>query len=492
MSATPDLRTFLDELRKLDQLVEIAQSVDWNLEMGAITRYSSERGEAAVLFEKVRDSLDGLRALGIHLGVSNLPGLKHSRIALALGLPASATPGEIVAALVAGRSKPPIKPVEVPAQSLRTNVLYGEAIDINRLPLPYIHRGDGGRYLNTLGVIVMRSPDGEWTNWSIARVQAIGGNRAVGVVAPFQHIGKIHALWKERGQDMPIALCLGVDPVVLFAGGGPLPDNVDEVDFLGAYTGSPIELERAETNDLLIPVSAELVLEGSVSQSELASEGPMGEYVGFIYQGPDDRASRYVYTFDKLAYRDHAIVPFDAAGEPPEENHTVWGTMTAAESLYLLRDAGLTVTDAWAPYEAVNNWLVVSVPEAYAAEQYQPQLLKTIGDIVFHSKAGYPLKSIIVVTDDIDIHDINEIVWALVTRHRHSENGSWVFRDETIWAVSPFLGPAGEPVDKAVLNLLPPPGVRVPPRTKFEVNYPPEIKDAALRKLAGAVHDDPS
>ncbi|MFQ6228262.1 UbiD family decarboxylase [Nocardia sp. NPDC002869] len=486
MIETPDLRGFLNRLRELGELSEIDEQVDWDLEMGAITRYSSERGEPAVLFNRVRDTVDGMRALGIHLGASKQPGLRYARIAVALGLPESASASEIVAAIVAGRSAPGMKPVVVDKDSGRIHVRYGTDIEIDNLPLPYIHDGDGGRYLNTLGVTIMRSPDGEWTNWSVARVQAIGGNRAVGVVAPFQHIGKIHKLWADRGLDMPVVLCMGVDPLALFAGGGPLPDNVDEVDFLGAYTGRPIELEQAETNDLLIPVSAELVLEGSISQSEVATEGPMGEYVGLIYQA-SSRSHRFVFTFDKLAYRDNAIVPFDAAGEPPEENHTVWGVMTAAESLYLLREAGLPITDAWVPFEAVNNWLVVSVPVGFAVQEDQDALLDRIGDVVFHSKAGFPLKSILVVTDDLDIHDPDELIWALATRHSHSRSMG-VFHNETIWAVSPFIsgvnGQAG--VDKVVFNLLPPPGGTIPPRTKFEVNYPPAVKAAALQKLRTA------
>jgi 3-polyprenyl-4-hydroxybenzoate decarboxylase and related decarboxylases len=110
-----------------------------------------------------------------------------------------------------------------------------------RLPTPLIHDGDGGRYINTWGTIVARSPDGAWTNWSIARIMLRDRNTMVGIVSPQKHVGRVHAMWKAIGKPMPFALSLGQDPVVPFFAGMPLRDGVSEGPVIGGYVGEPIE-----------------------------------------------------------------------------------------------------------------------------------------------------------------------------------------------------------------------------------------------------------
>lgn len=94
----------------------------------------------------------------------------------------------------------------------KENKWLGEQIDLNKLPTPILHEGDGGRFINTLGSFVARTPDGKWTNWSIARAMIVGPNKMAGIVAPFQHIGMIWKMWKDQGKPMPFALALGGEP----------------------------------------------------------------------------------------------------------------------------------------------------------------------------------------------------------------------------------------------------------------------------------------
>ncbi len=107
-----------------------------------------------------------------------------------------------------------------------------------RLPAPLLHDGDGGRYLNTFGLVCVQTPDKKWTNWSIARVMLVDRVRMAGIVAPNQHLGMVRKQWTDLGQDMPFALALGVEPFLPFVGGMPLPAYVDEADFAGAGQSS--------------------------------------------------------------------------------------------------------------------------------------------------------------------------------------------------------------------------------------------------------------
>ena len=146
---------------------------------------------------------------------------------------------------------------------------------------PLLHDGDGGRYLNTFGCIVVRTPDGAWTNWSIARIMVLDGQRMTGIIAPQQHIAMVRQAWSDIGQPMPFALALGVEPAIPFVCGMPLPDHVNECDYLGCLLGRAIETVRCRTVDLEAPASAEILIEDHVALNETAFEGPMGEYAAY-------------------------------------------------------------------------------------------------------------------------------------------------------------------------------------------------------------------
>ena len=208
------LREYLDVLRDLGELQEIAHEVDWNLEIGAVTRRCYETGAPAPLFGRVKGVEPGFRVLGAPAGLSARPGQRFARVAVSVGLPPGATALEIVEALSRAEDKPPIPPRVVEDAPCKRNVFTGDAVDLMRLPTPLIHDGDGGRYINTWGTIVARSPDGTWTNWSIARIMLRDRNTMVGIVSSQKHVGRVHAMWKAIGKPMPFALSLGVKLLV--------------------------------------------------------------------------------------------------------------------------------------------------------------------------------------------------------------------------------------------------------------------------------------
>src|SRR5947209_6292764 len=172
-----DLREYIEELRKIGELVEVHEEVDWNLEIGAIIRRCYETGAPAPLFSSIKGINHGFRILGAPAGVSRQRGLYLSRVAISLGLNPRASGPEIVQALVDARKKKPLPPQVVKAAPCKQSVLIGDKVDLLDLPTPLIHDGDGGRYINTWGTIVVRSPDRKWTNWSIARVMLLDSRR---------------------------------------------------------------------------------------------------------------------------------------------------------------------------------------------------------------------------------------------------------------------------------------------------------------------------
>jgi 4-hydroxy-3-polyprenylbenzoate decarboxylase len=472
------MRDYVDRLKSLGEIQEIDVEVDWNLEMGAIIRRSYELQAAAPLFNKIKGIEPGFRVLGAPAGISRQKGLV--RIALSLGLSAAATAREIIEALAAAHHKPPMPPRRVPSGPCKQNKLLGDAVDLWRLPAPLIHEGDGGRYLNTWGTIIVRTPDRQWTNWSITRIMLASKNTLVGAIIPRQHLGLIYAQWKALNQPMPFALALGTQPVIPFVSGMPLDENVNEADFIGGYLGEPLDVVDCETVDLQAPATSEMVIEGTVSPSETAWEGPMGEYSGYL--SPGGRMPSPIFNVSAITYRDQPILPVVAAGEPIEENHTCWGLTVSAQLLWELREAGFPVTTCFIPFQSAAHWLVVTVPSSAYEGGTGDRLVPRLAEIVFRSRSGSFIPKVILIGDDIDSANLDELIWAFATRN-HPAHGQFLYPDQSVLPLVAFLSAAERKAArgvKVIYNCLPPldiPADQAPRRSSFRFLWPKEIQE---------------
>ncbi|MBS1690825.1 MAG: UbiD family decarboxylase [Actinobacteria bacterium] len=417
MTDLNDLRDYLDALNELGDLRVIDREVDPTLELGATIRLSYERRAPAPLFTRVSGAQNtGCRILGAPAALSSVDATRYARVALSVGLDADATAQQILEHLSAATLRPAIQPVVVDSGACQQHVLLGDRASLADFPKPLLHEGDGGPYVNTWGTIVARTPNGQFTSWSIARIMYLDDTHMTGLVAPGQHIHSVWSQWQALGQPMPYALVQGGHPAIPFVSGMPLPDGVEEVGYLGALLGRPVELVRCQTNDLLVPADAEIVIEGRLSIGRDATEGPMGEYAG--YQ-PGETSLQPVYTIDAITHRDNPIWPAVAEGEPVDEYHTVTGITGSADCLGALRAAGLPVTAVWAPPEMAMHAMVITV-----AQQWRDglpgvgseELTRRIFDVLRTRRFSHHMPRFYVLDDDIDPADLSELVWALATR----------------------------------------------------------------------------
>lgn len=215
---------------------------------------------------------------------------------------------------------------------------------------------------------------------------------------------------------MPFALCFGVPPAAIMVGGMPLPKGVNETGFIGALLGRPVEVTKCETNDIMVPANAEIVLEGVVSLSETAPEGPMAEYHGMLFPGESKPCP--VFKINAITYRDDPILPICVAGRATEENHTVWGLMQAAEVLSICQDNGLPIKMVWNPFESHDLWFVLQVDgeRLRNMETNIRDLSNLVGHTIFASKPGFYIPKIFIVGQDIDPTNLNDVIWAEATR----------------------------------------------------------------------------
>ena len=281
-----DLRGYLALLEQRGMLRRISAEVDLRYENGAIAARSLEERGPALLFENVR----GYPGMPL---VSNLIST-IDQVALAFNV----EPDEaaIHQRVVQGMNQR-IASEEVPnsAAPCKEVIVGQEEVDIfAALPTPWWHEFDGGQYLGTTAGIVTRDPLTGVLNMGAYRimlkdkktVSMSGGVR--GRTSSTGPGGGDHILSNdERGQPTPIAIVMGMDPLLTMANGSPVAPGADgmdgsmEYEAAGGWRGAPTELVRCETSDLLVPAHAEMVIEGEVVPNERTTEGPHGESTGF-------------------------------------------------------------------------------------------------------------------------------------------------------------------------------------------------------------------
>lgn len=155
-----------------------------------------------------------------------------------------------------------------------------------------------------------------------------------------------------------------------------------------------------------------------ISTSKKVPEGPMGEYHGYMLN--DQPAPEPLFLVDCVTCSDHPVVPICVAGQVADETHTVWGPAISAELLATLREAGFPAGFVWMPFEAQRCCVVVSVNINTLVHMNitAEELYCRAGDIIFKTHANWEVPKGFLVSDDIDITDVHQLLWAIATRYR--------------------------------------------------------------------------
>lgn len=319
LGAPLDFRQFLDVLRQDNDLVEINTEVDPHLEIGAIARKVSETNGKAPLFNNVKGARNGLWRV-----FSNAASLRKDekemfgRVARNFGLPKDSTWQQICAKTQDGKNKPLMPPNILESGPCQENKIFGDDIDLESLPVPKLHQHDGGKFLQTYGIHMLQTPDGSWTNWSIFRAQVYDKRHLVALINPGQHNHIIREQWKALGKDVPWALSFGGPPAATMAAASPVPEGISEAEYVGAMLGKPLDLVKCQLNDLLVPANSEIVLEGTLSTTEMGDEGPFGDYMGHQFDNEVCKGS--LIKVDAITYRNDAILPVSVPGRIVDES----------------------------------------------------------------------------------------------------------------------------------------------------------------------------
>jgi 4-hydroxy-3-polyprenylbenzoate decarboxylase len=404
----PSLRSWLEQLDAVGQLRRVKAEVDWDQEIGAITRVNLALRGPALLFERIRDheSTRCSRLMTSGMGTK-------AQVCLMLHLPPD-TPDRAIVRRLKDLFRQPLPPVKVRTGPVKQNVLRGRQVDLGEFPAVKWHHQDGGRYLDTFCGVVTKDPETGRTNIGIYRGQVLGRNTIGKLLIPTQHWGAHFAKHRGAKTPMPLAVVHGWHDVLPFCAGSPFPKNVCEWDMMGAILGRPVELVKCETVDLQVPATAEIVMEGHISPdpTTFQPEGPFAEYPGYSGGQPSPKP---VFTVECITHRDDPILRGTLEGARPgfpSEDSVLCAYAWSAIAWNVLEDVGVNgVTDVWQPPVSTGTNIVVQIRKSYRG--HAPQ----VANALWGTGAGqWFYKNVMVVEEDIDIRDPVALDWAFAFR----------------------------------------------------------------------------
>ena len=296
--------------------------------------------------------------------------------------------------------------------SMGIMVTYGsyvkDDVDLNKIPIMTCWPEDAAPLI-TWGLTVTRGPHKERQNLGIYRQQLIGKNKLImrwlshrGGALDFQE-------WcaARPGERFPVSVALGADPATILGAVTPVPDTLSEYAFAGLLRGTKTEVVKCVSNDLEVPASAEIVLEGYIEAGEMAPEGPYGDHTGY-YNEVDQFP---VFTVTHITQREDAIYHSTYTGRPPDEP-AVLGVALNEVFVPILQKQFPEIVDFYLPPEGCSYRLaVVTMKKQYAGHAKRVMM----GVWSFLRQFMYT-KFVIVCDDDVNARDWNDVIWAITTR----------------------------------------------------------------------------
>ncbi|WP_220719871.1 4-hydroxy-3-polyprenylbenzoate decarboxylase [Agarivorans litoreus] len=413
-----DLRDFIDLLEQRGELKRISLEVSTELEMTEICDRTLKAGGPALLFENVKGH--SMPVLG------NLFGTPE-RVALGMGQESVSALREVGTWLSYLKEPEPPKGLKelweklpifkqvlnMPTKKLRSApcqeiVWSGDEVNLDKLPIQHCWPGDIAP-LVTWGLTITRGPYKKRQNLGIYRQQKLAKNKLImrwlshrGGAIDFREFQELNP-----GKPYPVSVALGADPATILGAVTPVPDTLSEYAFAGLLRGGRTETVKCISNDLEVPASAEIVLEGYLEPNETAPEGPYGDHTGY-YNEVDEFP---VFTITHITMRKDPIYHSTYTGRPPDEP-AVLGVALNEVFVPILQKQFPEIVDFYLPPEGCSyRMAVVTIKKQYPGHAKRVML----GVWSFLRQFMYT-KFVIVCDDDINARSWQDVIWAITTR----------------------------------------------------------------------------
>ncbi len=283
----------------------------------------------------------------------------------------------------------------------------GDDVDLGRLPVQWCWPGEPAPLVSWPLVITCAPDDPADINVGIYRMQVLGKDRLIMRWLAHRGGAKHHRQWQRLGRDMPVAVVIGSDPATILSAVMPLPEGMSELGFAGLLRKRRSRVVKAVSQPLCVPANAEIVLEGTVSATEIAEEGPYGDHTGYY-----NSVERFpVMTISAITTRRAPVYLSTYTGRPPDEPSKLGEAMNEL-FIPLVKKQFPEILDLWLPPEACSyRAIVVSIDKRYPGQAKRVMM----GLWSMLPQFSYT-KLIIAVDPDVDVRNWADVVWALSTR----------------------------------------------------------------------------
>ena len=405
-----DIHEFITELEKNGELKRVKTEVDSNLEIAEILRREMYSNGSAILFENVKgydipvlgNAFGSMKRLEIGLEMTDFTEIGQ-RIA-------DMTKMDIPSGFLNKIKKLP--ELSKMASSFPKAETRGPVTEITSsdasfddLPILKSWPNDAGRFI-TLGLVATKHPETGVRNLGVYRMQIIDKTHAI-MHWQKHNRGAHHGdISKDRGEKIPVAIIIGGEPATIFSSIAPVPEGLDKYLFAGITRKEGIKTVKCKTIDLDVPANAEIVLEGYVDPEDTRDEGPFGDHTG--YYTPAEPFP--TFTLTGIMRREDPIYVTTVVGKPILEDAYI-GKVIERSFLPLIRMLQPEVVDYSMPAAGWFQGLaIISIKKRYPGQAKKVMMgLWGMGQLSL-------TKTFVVVDDDINVHDMNDVIWAITTR----------------------------------------------------------------------------
>ena len=404
------IQHFIDELEKAGELKRVKTEVDTNLEIAEILRRVSYTDGPAVLFENVRNyeipvlgnALGSIKRLEIGLETKDFSEIGQ-RIA-------DMTKMEIPSGVFNKiRKLPELSKMSESFPKLEKS---GPVTDIinnsptfDKIPILKSWPKDAGKFI-TFGLVATKHPETGVRNLGVYRIQIIDDTHALMHWQKHKRGAAHHDLLKEKNNKIEAAIIIGGEPATVFSAVAPVPEGLDKYLFAGITRKKGIKTVKCKTVDLEVPANAEIVFEGYVDAMDVRDEGPFGDHTG--YYTPKEPFP--TFTLTGIMQRKNPVYLTTVVGKPILEDAYI-GKVIERSFLPLIKMLHPEVVDfSMPPAGWFQGLAIVSIKKRYPGQAKKVMMgLWGMGQLAL-------TKIIVVVDSDVNVHNVNEVIWAITTR----------------------------------------------------------------------------
>ena len=405
-----DIHQFISELEKNNELKRVKVQVDTDLEIAEIMRREMYSNGPAILFEDVKgydmpvlgNAFGSMKRLEIGLEMSDFTEIGQRIVDM--------TKMEIPSGFLSKIKKlPELSKMTASFPKAETNgpvtEITTKEASFEELPILKSWPNDAGRFI-TLGLVATKHPETGVRNLGVYRIQIVDKTHALMHWQKHKRGAHHGDISKDKGEKVPTAIIIGGEPATVFSSIAPVPEGLDKYLFAGITRKEGIKTVKCKTIDLDVPANAEIVLEGYVDPADIRDEGPFGDHTG--YYTPVEQYP--TFTLTGIMRRKNPVYVTTVVGKPILEDAFI-GKVIERSFLPLIRMFHPEVIDfSMPPAGWFQGFAIISIKKRYPGQAKKVMMgLWGMGQLSL-------TKMFVVVDDDINVHDMNDVIWAITTR----------------------------------------------------------------------------